>query len=254
MDEAIRVEDAGAVRTITLNRPAKKNAVTLAMYAALNAALTEAASNDGTSVVSINAAGDAFSAGNDIGDFLRASTGGSADSPSARSSATFLHTIASFPKPMVAAVNGLAIGIGATMLLHCDLVIASSAATFQFPFTSLALVPEAGSSVLLPARVGLQRATEWLLLGQRIDAETALRAGFVNAVVPPEALASAAAERVAALTKLPLGALCETKRLLREPLRAAVDAAMARELQAFASRLTTPEAAAAFSAFLARGK
>jgi enoyl-CoA hydratase/carnithine racemase len=254
MDEAIRVEDSGAVRTITLNRPAKKNAITLAMYAALNAALTEAATDDRTSVVLLGAVGDAFSAGNDIGDFLRASTGGSAESSSARSSGTFLQTIASFPKPMVAAVNGLAIGIGATMLLHCDLVIASSAATFQFPFTSLALVPEAGSSVLLAARVGLQRATEWLLLGERIDAETALHAGFVNAVVPPEALASAAATRVQALTRLPLGALRETKRLIREPLRAAVADAMARELQAFASRLTSPEAAAAFSGFLARGK
>src|SRR5260221_10878171 len=221
MDEAIRVEDSGAVRKITLNRPAKKNAITLAMYTALNTALAEAARDDRTSVVLLSAAGDAFSAGNDIGDFLRASTGGLTDSASARSSGIFLRTIASFPKPLVAAVNGLAIGIGATMLLHCDLVLASSVATFQFPFTKLALVPEAASSVLLPARVGLQRASEWLLLGERIDAETALRSGFLNAVVPPEALASAAAARVEALTRLPLGALCETKRLIREPLRAA---------------------------------
>jgi enoyl-CoA hydratase/carnithine racemase len=131
MDEAIRVEDSGAVRTITLNRPAKKNAITLAMYAALNAALTEAATDDRTSVVLLGAVGDAFSAGNDIGDFLRASTDGLADNPSARSSGTFLKTIASFPKPMVAAVNGLAIGIGATMLFALRSGDASSARRFS---------------------------------------------------------------------------------------------------------------------------
>ncbi len=157
-----------------------------------------------------------------------------------------------FPKPIVAAVNGHAIGIGATMLLHCDLVIASSAATFQFPFAQLGVVPEAGSSVLLPARVGLARASEWLLLGERVDAETALRSGLVNAVVAPDSLSGAADARVEALTKIPLAALCETKRLIREPHRAAVDAAVARELDAFAARLTSPEAAAAFAAFLFR--
>jgi enoyl-CoA hydratase/carnithine racemase len=253
MTDTVRVEDANKVRRITLNRPAKKNALTIAMYAAMDDALTTAARDDRISVVVIGAAGDAFTAGNDIVDFMRAATG-SSEGLSPRPAGGFLQTLASFPKPLVAAVNGLAIGIGATMLLHCDYVVASSAATFQFPFTRLALVPEAGSSVLLPARVGAQRASEWLLFGDRIDAETALRSGLVNAVVPPQALEGAAAARAQALTELAIGSLCETKRLLREPHRVAVEQAMSRELEAFAARLGTPEAAAAFSAFLSRSR
>ncbi len=138
------------------------------------------------------------------------------------------------------------------MLLHCDLVIASSAATFQFPFTRLAIVPEAGSSLMLPLRVGLQRASEWLLLGERIDAQTALSAGMVSAVVAPAELAAAAAARAEALTKLSLGSLVETKRLIREPYKAALADVMAKELEAFGRRLVSPEAAAAFQAFLSR--
>jgi len=253
MSETVRVEDAARVRKITLDRPAKKNALTVAMYAILDDALATAATDDRISVVQISGAGDAFTSGNDIVDFMRAATG-HAEGLSPRPAASFLKNLASFPKPLVAAVNGLAIGIGATMLLHCDYVVASSRATFQFPFTRLALVPEAGSSILLPARVGAQRASEWMLFGDRIDAETALRAGLVNAVVPPEALEGAASARVKALTDLAVGALVETKRLLREPTRVAVEQAMSRELETFGMRLGTPEAAAAFAAFLSRGK
>ncbi len=253
VEGSIQVRDSGALRTITINRPAKKNAITGPMYASLTAALAEAKDAERTTVVMIGAAGDAFSAGNDIGDFLRSATG-SAEADSARGGPAFLRELAFFPKPIVAAVNGLAIGIGATMLLHCDLVVASSAASFQFPFTRLALVPEAAASVLLPARVGLQRASEWLMLGERIDADTALRSGLVNAVVPPDQLGGAAIARAEALMKLAPGALRETKRLIREPLHAAIEAALTRELESFARRLTSPEAAAAFTAFLARGK
>jgi|HubBroStandDraft_6_1064221.scaffolds.fasta_scaffold09954_3 enoyl-CoA hydratase/carnithine racemase len=253
MTDTVRVEDAAKVRKITLNRPDKKNALTVAMYAVLDDALTTAATDDAISIVQIGGAGDAFCAGNDIVDFMKAATGNT-EGLSPRPAGTFLQTIASFPKPLIAAVNGLAIGIGATMLLHCDYVVASSNATFQFPFTRLALVPEAGSSVLLPARVGAQRASEWLLFGDRIDADTALRSGLVNAVVPPDALESAAAARVKALTELAIGSLVETKRLLREPNRALVQEAISRELEAFGLRLGTPEAAAAFAAFLSRGK
>jgi enoyl-CoA hydratase/carnithine racemase len=251
MTDGIRVQDSPLVRRITIDRPKKKNAMTIAMYAALDAALNEAARDDGISVVAIDGEGDAFSAGNDIGDFMNASTHGA---EGARPATAFLQTISTFEKPVVASVQGVAIGVGATMLLHCDLVIAATGATFQFPFTKLRLVPEAASTILLPARVGLQRASEWLLLGERIDAQAALQAGLVNAVVPPEALADATSTRVQALARLPLGALKETKRLMREPLRAAVADAMVRELQAFAMRLASPEAAAAFQAFLTRGK
>jgi enoyl-CoA hydratase/carnithine racemase len=248
--EGIRVEDRGQVRRVTFDRPAKKNAITLAMYKLLADAFAEAAERDATSVVLLDAVGETFTAGNDIGDFMRASAGqGSGD---AGGGVKFLYQLAAFPKPIVAAVNGLAIGIGSTMLLHCDLVVASSAAAFQFPFTRLALVPEAGSSLLLPLRVGLQRANEWLLLGERIDAKTALDAGLVNTVVAPAELASAAAARAEALTRLPLGALCETKRLVREPIKAALAEAMSRELEAFGRRLVTPEAGAAFQAFMMR--
>jgi enoyl-CoA hydratase/carnithine racemase len=253
MSENVRVVDAAKVRRITLDRPAKKNALTIAMYAVLDDALTTAAKDDRISVVQIGGAGDAFCAGNDIVDFMRAATGNS-EGLSPRPAGSFLQTLASFPKPLVAAVNGLAIGIGATLLLHCDYVVASAGATFQFPFTRLALVPEAGSSVLLAARVGAQRASEWLLFGDRIDADTALRSGLVNAVVPADALESAAAARVKTLTELAIGSLCETKRLLREPNRVAVQQAMSRELETFGERLGTPEAAAAFAAFLSRAK
>jgi enoyl-CoA hydratase/carnithine racemase len=251
MSEGIRVEDRGPIRRVTFNRPAKKNAITLDMYGVLADAFAEAASRETTSVVLLDAEGDAFTAGNDIGDFLRASAGGQSNRD-VGGGARFLQQISVFPKPVVAAVNGLAIGIGSTLLLHCDLVVASSAASFQFPFTRLALVPEAGSSLLLPQRVGLQRASEWLLLGERIDPQTALAAGMINAVVPPEQLASAAMTRAEALTKLPLGSLVETKRLMREPFRTALADVMSKELEAFGRRLVTPEAAAAFQAFLAR--
>jgi enoyl-CoA hydratase/carnithine racemase len=250
MSEGIRVEDHGSIRRVTFDRPAKKNAITLAMYDALALAFADAASRETTSVVLLDAVGDAFTAGNDIGDFMRASAGqGRGD---AGGGVKFLQQIAAFPKPVVAAVNGLAIGIGSTLLLHCDLIVASSTASFQFPFTRLGIVPEAGSSLLLPLRVGLQRASEWLLLGERIDAQTALASGLVNAVVAPAELAAAAMARAEALTKLPLGSLCETKRLVREPIKAALADVMAKELEAFGRRLMSPEAAAAFQAFLMR--
>jgi enoyl-CoA hydratase/carnithine racemase len=250
MTEGIRVEDTGPIRRVTFDRPAKKNAITLDMYDVLAKAFAEAATRDATSVVLLDAVGDAFTAGNDIGDFLRASAGqGNRD---AGGGVKFLQQIAVFPKPVVAAVNGLAIGIGSTLLLHCDLVVASTMASFQFPFTRLAIVPEAGSSLLLPLRVGLQRASEWLLLGERIDAQTALAAGMINAVVAPAELASAAQARAESLTRLPIGSLIETKRLMREPIRAALADVMAKELEAFGRRLVSPEAAAAFQAFLTR--
>jgi enoyl-CoA hydratase/carnithine racemase len=138
------------------------------------------------------------------------------------------------------------------MLLHCDVVIASQRAEFQFPFTRLGLVPEAASTVLLPARVGVQRASNWLLAGERIGADEALQSGLVTAVVAPDLLASAARSRADALAKFPRGAVVETKRLIREPLRAAVEKALRDEHSAFEARLRSPEAGAAFEAFLSR--
>jgi enoyl-CoA hydratase/carnithine racemase len=249
LTDHVRIEDANGIRTITLNRPDKKNAITGAMYAALADALTSADADHGAAVVLLTAAGDTFSAGNDIADFLhdnRSAAGGP------RPGSRFLRAIAFFSKPIVAAVPGLAIGVGATMLLHCDVVIASDRAVLQFPFARLGLVPEAASTVLLPARVGLQRASNWLLLGERIAADEALRSGLVTAVVAHDTLASAAHSRAEALAKLPPGAVRDTKRLIRAPIRAAVEQALRDELSAFEARLRSPEAGAAFEAFLSK--
>jgi enoyl-CoA hydratase/carnithine racemase len=250
MNDDVHLESAGKVRRVTIDRPAKKNALTIAMYERLADALSRAAVDDAIAVVVLAGRGDAFSAGNDMADFVRAAGTGVLPPPIGE----FLRVLASFPKPIVAAVNGVAIGIGATMLLHCDYVVASTRAAFQFPFTRLALVPEGASTVLLPARVGAQRASEWLLFGDRIDAESARAAGLVNDLVAPDALDATATAKASALAGMSLGALCETKRLLREPQREAVAQALARELQAVDARLRAPEASASFAAFLSRGK
>jgi enoyl-CoA hydratase/carnithine racemase len=247
--DAVRVEDAGAVRKVLLNRLDKKNALTLAMYDQLTQALKSADADAGVHVVVLGSAGEVFSAGNDIGDFV-AFQGKLEDSSVLR----FLRTLAAFSKPLVAAVDGVAVGVGTTLLLHCDVVVASDRARFQLPFVKLALVPEAASSLLLPAVIGLRRASEWLLTGGAIDGPTALQWGLVNAVVPAAGLKAEAEGRAEALAKLPPGALRETKRLVRAPYQEAVMAALDREARVFASQLASPEAAAAFQAFLSRGK
>ncbi|HET6346925.1 MAG TPA: enoyl-CoA hydratase-related protein, partial [Myxococcota bacterium] len=208
--DTVRIEDSGGVRRILLNRLDKKNALTFAMYEDLAAALAGAEADPRIHVVGVGSTGEVFSAGNDIGDFV-SFVGKLEDSPVLR----FLQVLSRFPKPIVAAVDGVAVGIGTTLLLHCDVVVASDRARFQLPFVKLALVPEAASSVLLPAVIGLRRATEWLLTGDAIDAPTALRYGLVNAVVPPTDLAAEAQRRADALAKLPPGAVCQTKALLR---------------------------------------
>ncbi|MDP9152015.1 MAG: enoyl-CoA hydratase-related protein [Myxococcota bacterium] len=253
-EAGLRIEDVGALRKLTLDRPSKKNAITRTMYASLTAALVDAATNPRIDVVLLASSGGAFSAGSDLSDFADGLPSPADGEVFARTAGAFLRALSSFPKPIVAAVGGLAVGAGATILLHCDVVVAAQTAAFQFPFTRLAIVPEAGSSVLLAARVGLQRATEWLLFGDRIDAETALRFGLVNAIVHREDLAGAAIARAEALCRLPQGAVRDTKRLLREPLRAAVEDAITRELDAISSCLASPDAAAAYAAFLSRGR
>src|SRR6266478_5827942 len=178
MDLDARDDHGGKVRTLVMNRPAKKNALTVAMYAALADELARAAGSSAIRAVVLTGAGDVFTAGNDIMDFI-AQPPVTDDSHVVR----FLKALVAFPKPIVAAVNGLAIGIGTTMLLHCDLVIAAASARFQFPFVSLGLSPEGGSSLLLPRMAGLQRASEALLWGEPFDAAAAERLGFVNEVV-----------------------------------------------------------------------
>jgi enoyl-CoA hydratase/carnithine racemase len=233
------------VMTITFNRLERKNSITAAMYGALADALAQAASDAAIRVAVIQGHETVFSAGNDIGDFLNQPPAG-ADSPVFR----FLRGIASFPKPLVAAVCGPAVGVGTTMLFHCDLVYAGDNAAFSMPFVNLGLCPEAASSLLAPQMLGYHRAAEALLLGEPFMAEAALEVGLVNRVVPPteaNGVAQAVARKLAAK---PVSALIETKRLMKKGQQQMVLQQMAEEGQSFSRMLGEPAAREAFGAFM----
>jgi enoyl-CoA hydratase/carnithine racemase len=247
MTEQIKTEIADGVMTLTLRRPEKKNALTGAMYDALTDALKIAEADASVRVVLFRGEGDSFTAGNDLADFASQARGESAvDSPAHR----FIETISKASKPLVAAVQGNAVGVGTTMLLHCDLVYLADDARLITPFVNLALVPEAASSWLLPLRIGHARAYAMFALGQPMDASAALASGLANAVVPPADLRKRAHDAAVALTKRPAGSLSLTKRLMREHQRIA--AQIAAEGEMFKERLTTPEAREAFAAFAER--
>ena len=236
------------IRTLVIDRPDKKNAITAAMYTSLAADLNAARQDDAVGAVLITGAGSTFTAGNDLRDFLEHPPGGE-DAPVFR----FLFALAEFDKPLVAAVRGPAIGIGTTLLLHCDFVFVSPSARFQMPFIDLGLVPEAASTLLLPSLVGMRRAAQWLMLGEPFNAEIAVSVGIANEIVPDDALlghAQAIAERLAAK---PRQAMRLTKRLLRHD-RADVLAAIRREAELFREALQSNEARAAFQAFLTSQK
>lgn len=253
--EHIEARSDGAVRIITLARPEKKNAFTFAMYDALARALARADADDDVRVILLTGAAGVFTAGNDLGDFMQLSAGGAAAAGSDGGAAVrVLLQLVDQQKPLVCAVDGAAIGIGTTMLLHADYVAASTRARFALPFVNLGLSPEGGSSLLLPLLVGLQRASEWLLFGEPFDAARAKEAGLVNEVVEPEALAERALARARTLAERPAASLAASKRLLREPLRAQVKATIEREWHVFVERLASPEAAAAMQAFLQKRK
>ncbi len=237
----------GAVAVLRFARPAKRNAITVAMYEALTEALARAVADEAVRAVVFLGTDGVFTAGNDLHDFM-------ANPPTGEDSAVFrlLQALVDCPKPLVAGVDGAAVGIGTTMLLHCDLVVASTRARFQMPFVKLGLVPEGASSLLLPARVGLQRASEWLLLGEAFTAQDALSAGLLNAVVDPSEVEARALAFASALADRPPEAVRLAKALLRDPHRAAVHAALAREGAVFVERLQAPEAHAAFLTFFAR--
>jgi enoyl-CoA hydratase/carnithine racemase len=235
--------DAG-VLSIAMNRPDKKNALTHAMYAAMAEALERAEREAAIRVALITGTGDAFTAGNDLGDFMSAPPQGE-DAPVFR----FLRAIASASKPIVAAVNGLAVGVGTTMLLHCDLVYAARSATFTAPFVNLALVPEAASSLLLPQRIGHAKAAELFLLGAKLDAAGAEAAGLVAAVFDDAALLAEATARAKALAAKAPNAVRLTKALMKrqpEP----VAARMAEEARHFGAQLASPEVREAITAFM----
>ena len=239
------------VMTITLNRVDKKNSLTVAMYAALADALAAATADAAVRCVVLQGHPTVFCAGNDISDFAnRPPAVATGEAPVTR----FLHGIAAFPKPLVAAVCGPAVGVGTTMLFHCDLVYAGDKAAFAMPFVNLGLCPEAASSLLVPQMLGYHRAAEALLLGEPFMAEAALEVGLVNRVVPPteaNAIAQAQARKLAAK---PLSSLMETKRLMKMGQSASIRKQMDEEGAVFSRLLGEPAAREAFAAFAERRK
>lgn len=247
MNTDILTERDGPVWTLIFNRPEKRNALTHAMYTALVEALEAAAADPDVRAVILTGAGNCFTAGNDLQDFLRNPPTG-AGSPVIR----FLHMLIGFPKPLLAAVPGVAVGIGTTMLLHCDLAWAAPQARFELPFTRLALVPEGAASYLLPLALGAKQASAMLLCGEPLDAQTAAQCGLINGVVGADALPQHVQAQAQHLAGLPPQALRQTKALLRAPHRAATEAALAQEVHAFARQLQSAEARAAMQAFFTK--
>jgi enoyl-CoA hydratase/carnithine racemase len=241
----ILIHTEAGVCTVTLNRVGKKNSLTQAMYTTLAEALAQAEADAATRVVVFQGDPAIFSAGNDIGDFLNAPPA-TQESPVFR----FLRALAGFSKPIVAAVCGPAVGIGTTMLFHCDLVYAGDNAAFSMPFVNLGLCPEAASSLLVPQMLGYHRAAEALLLGEPFMAEAALEVGLVNRVVPPTECNAVAQAQARKLAAKPLSSLVETKRLMKKGLLAPVLERMAEEGASFGRMLREPAAREAFTAFM----
>jgi enoyl-CoA hydratase/carnithine racemase len=237
------------VMSITLNRLDKKNSISSAMYATMAEALVLADSNPVVRVVVFQGHETVFSAGNDINDFLK-NPPSTQDSPVFR----FLYAISSFSKPIVAAVCGPAVGIGTTMLFHCDLVYAGDNAAFSMPFVNLGLCPEAGSSLLTPQLMGYHRAAEALLLGEPFMAEAALEVGLVNRVLPPLETSSYAQSIAKKLASKPINSLIETKRLMKKNQSLIIRQQISDEAMSFGRMLQEPAAKEAFTAFMQKRK
>jgi enoyl-CoA hydratase/carnithine racemase len=246
----IQTELKDNVLRITIDRPEKKNALTSAMYDALADAVEHGEANPEIRVMLLHGNGDAFTAGNDLEDFLANPWKGTAVPPALR----FIAVTAGAKKPLVAAIHGSAVGIGVTILLHCDLVYAADNAKLIMPFVNLGIVPEAGSTVLLPALVGHQRAAELLMLGVPMSAQRACELGLVNAVVAPDALLPTAMAGAQMLAEKPAAALRATKALLKKAGAAELERAMREEVQILSERLESPETREALMAFLQKRK
>lgn len=245
----IVTERRDQVMLIRIHRPERKNALTLAMYSALTTALEAAREDLKVQVVVITGCGDSFTSGNDINDFLAAPPTG-ADSPGFR----FLEALRRCEKPLIAAVNGIAVGIGVTLLLHCDLVYARAGTMMQLPFVNLGLCPEAASSLLLPRLIGYPRAAEWLLLGEPFSAEQALAWGLINGIsTDADATVELALSKAQRLARQPAAAVRLTKMLLKRGEAEAVRDTLVLEGRHFMERLHSPEAMAALQAFAKRG-
>ncbi len=248
MDEIV-TEHTGSILRVQLNRPTKRNAMTSAMYAALAGIFHEAANDETTRVVLWHGAGDSFCAGNDIEDFLK-NPPGPGESPQAR----LMKALIDFDKPLVAAVHGAAIGGGTTMLTHCDFIYAGESTKFQMPFINLAVVPEFGSSCSVPARIGHLRAAELILLGAPFDAGRAAALGLVTEVVADKDVLARATETARKLAAKPAAALQAGKRLMKQPFREQLKAAMKAENEEFSAQVRSEDAKEAFSAFLEKRK
>ncbi|MGE0288176.1 MAG: enoyl-CoA hydratase [Bradyrhizobium sp.] len=247
MTEHIKIERKDGVLTLTFARPDKKNALTNAMYGVLADSLIAAEADPSARVVVLRGEGDMFTSGNDVGEFAAIVAGAVQGE---RHVSRFVRALAQATRPLVAAAQGRAVGIGATMLLHCDFVVLADNAQLSTPFINLALVPEAASTLLMPMRIGYARAYEMFALGEAMSAQTALDLGVANRVVPLDKLHTEAAGIADRLARLPVGSLAATKKLMRNPapLVAQIDA----ESQHFAARLKTAEAREAFTAFAER--
>lgn len=251
MTEDVKIKRDGGVQIVTINRPQKKNALTRAMYEAMTTAMLAAEADDDVAVHMVTGTGGIFTAGNDIQDFANRAVDLTQRTKGASS---LISTLPLLQKPIVAAVDGLAIGVGVTMLFHCDLVYASPSASFRTPFLDLGLIMEAGSSLLAPMIMGHQRAFELLCLGEPFDAEAGVRAGFVNRIVPAASLEAEVLGAAKRLAAKPPGALAAARRLMKGVAAAEASKRIAEEGVVFAQRLASPEAKEAFAAFLEKRK
>jgi enoyl-CoA hydratase/carnithine racemase len=250
MTDQVIIKDEGAVRTIRMNRPEKKNALTGVMYDAMAEAIETAGGNANVGSILIMGVPGAFSAGNDLGDFMKAAMGGEG---LGNAVIRFLYALARAEKPLVAAVQGVAVGIGTTMMLHCDYAVAASDARFQTPFVALGLVPEAGSSLIAPRVMGHRRAFELLVMGKAFNGEEAKSVGLVNQVVPADQVEAEAMKAAQAIAALPMEGVAISRRLMKgtpDEIVKRID----DEAAQFKLRLTSPEARKAFEAFFARKK
>ena len=245
----IKTATLNGVATIEIARPEKKNALTMAMYTAMAEALTAANADAAVREVLITGQPGCFTSGNDLEDFMQHPPQGE-ESPVAR----FMQALLACEKPVVAAVTGAAVGIGTTLLLHCDLVYVSDEARLAMPFVSLGLVPEFASSLIIPALMGHAKATEKLMLGEPFSGSDAVDCGIANAVLPAGEVVNHARRMAERFNALPPSAVRETKRLMRAPLRAQVQQVMAGEGELFRQRLRSPEAMEAFQAFFQKRK
>jgi enoyl-CoA hydratase/carnithine racemase len=245
MTTEILTERSEGILRVQFNRPGRKNALTSEMYATVADLIDAAAADDGIRVVVLHGAGDSFSAGNDLGDFMT-----NPPKPGQSVQERFVGALIHFPKPLIAAVHGVAVGSGTTMLSHCDFVYAAEGTRFQLPFVNLAVVPELGTSYLIPAQTGYLAAAELLLLGMRFDAQRAAEVGLVTRVVAGERLLQTAMDTARALVQKPSDALQAGKRLLKQWSRAQTESAVKVETEEFGVRVRSAEARDAITAFL----